>query len=68
MLDVIDPARPEANRPLYDQAIDALIRWQLASKPGVLPPYDRALLERELSLFPRVVHRARTAASRSRAS
>lgn len=52
MLDVIDPARPHANRPLYDQAIDALIRWQLASKPGVLPPYDRALLERELSLFP----------------
>jgi aminoglycoside/choline kinase family phosphotransferase len=52
MLDVIDPARPEASRPLYDQAIDALIRWQLASRPGVLPPYDRALLERELALFP----------------
>ena len=52
MLDVIDPAKPDASRPLYDQAIDALIRWQLASKPGVLPPYDRALLERELALFP----------------
>jgi len=52
MLDVIDPADPRAARPLYDQAIDALIRWQLSSKPGVLPPYDRALLERELSLFP----------------
>jgi aminoglycoside/choline kinase family phosphotransferase len=52
MLDVIDPARPEASRPLYGQAIDALIRWQLASRPGVLPPYDRALLERELALFP----------------
>lgn len=52
MLDVIDPARPDAARPLYAQAIDALIRWQLASKPGVLPPYDRALLERELALFP----------------
>ncbi|WP_018903432.1 aminoglycoside phosphotransferase family protein [Variovorax paradoxus] len=52
MLDVIDPARPDASRPLYDQAIDALIRWQLASRPGVLPPYDRALLERELALFP----------------
>ena len=52
MLDVIDPALPDASRPLYDQAIDALIRWQLASKPGVLPPYDRALLERELALFP----------------
>ncbi|MGJ7604848.1 aminoglycoside phosphotransferase family protein [Variovorax sp. LT1R20] len=52
MLDVIDPAQPDASRPLYDQAIDALIRWQLASQPGVLPPYDRALLERELALFP----------------
>ncbi len=52
MLDVIDAARPEANLPLYREAIDALIRWQLASKPGMLPPYDRALLERELSLFP----------------
>ncbi|SFP42918.1 hypothetical protein SAMN05216567_106123 [Variovorax sp. OK605] len=52
MLDMIDPARPDASRPLYDQAIGALIKWQLASRPGVLPPYDRALLERELSLFP----------------
>lgn len=52
MLDVIDPASAEAARPLYDQAIDALIRWQLASRPGVLPPYDQALLERELALFP----------------
>lgn len=33
-------------------AIDALIRWQLASRPGVLPPYDAALLQRELALFP----------------
>jgi aminoglycoside/choline kinase family phosphotransferase len=52
LLDVIDPKRPEANLPRYLEAIDALIRWQLASKPGVLPPYDRALLERELALFP----------------
>ena len=52
MLDVIDPAAPAAARPLYDQAIDALIRWQLASRPDMLPPYDRALLERELNLFP----------------
>jgi hypothetical protein len=52
MLDVMDPAGPEANLPYFLQAIDALVRWQLASKPGVLPPYDQALLERELSLFP----------------
>jgi aminoglycoside/choline kinase family phosphotransferase len=32
-------------------AIDALLRWQLASRPGTLPPYDRALLARELALF-----------------
>ena len=37
---------------LYIQAIDALVRWQVSSKPGVLPPYDDALLSRELALFP----------------
>jgi hypothetical protein len=37
---------------LFDDAIDALVRWQLASRPGVLPAYDRALLQRELDLFP----------------
>lgn len=37
---------------LFSDAIDALIRWQLASRPGVLPPYDRALLQREIDLFP----------------
>ena len=37
---------------LYMQAVDVLVRWQLASKPGVLPPYDEALLSRELALFP----------------
>jgi aminoglycoside/choline kinase family phosphotransferase len=34
------------------QAVDALVQWQLASGPGVLPPYDAALLNREMSLFP----------------
>jgi len=36
----------------YAAATDALIRIQRASRPGVLPDYDRALLERELRLFP----------------
>ena len=36
----------------YAAATDSLIRIQLASRPGVLPEYDRALLERELRLFP----------------
>ena len=37
---------------LFHDAIDALLRWQLVSKPGVLPPYDYALLTRELDLYP----------------
>jgi aminoglycoside/choline kinase family phosphotransferase len=37
---------------LFRDATDALIRWQLASRDGVLPPYDEALLRRELDLFP----------------
>jgi hypothetical protein len=37
---------------LFNDAIDALVRWQLASREGVLPPYDGALLTRELELFP----------------
>ncbi len=37
---------------LFGDANEALIAWQLASRPGVLPPYDRALLRRELDLFP----------------
>jgi aminoglycoside/choline kinase family phosphotransferase len=52
MIEVLDRERPDANRALYSDAADALIAWQLASKPGVLPPYDEALLQRELALFP----------------
>lgn len=37
---------------LYIDAIDALILLQTQSKPEALPPYDRALLQRELQLFP----------------
>ena len=37
---------------LYRDATAALIRWQLASREGVLPPYDEVLLRRELDLFP----------------
>jgi N-acetylmuramate 1-kinase len=52
MMGNIDPAHPQANLAAYLQAVDALITWQLASKPGILPPYDAALLRRELDLFP----------------
>jgi len=37
---------------LYSDAIDTLIVWQSASRDGVLPDYDDALLRRELLLFP----------------
>ena len=37
---------------LYRDAIAALVAIQRASRPGLLPEYDRALLERELMLFP----------------
>ena len=42
---------------LYGGATDALIKMQLASKPElnktiILPPYDEALLTREMQLFP----------------
>ncbi len=48
MLEVIEQ-QGEADKPgracaLYRQAVDALIGWQLASRPDVLPPYDDALL------------------------
>jgi hypothetical protein len=34
------------------EAIDSLIEMQGASRPGVLPDYDAALLAREMELFP----------------
>jgi N-acetylmuramate 1-kinase len=60
MMEAIDPpaaveaiAQPTAaHHALYLQAVDVLVQWQLASRPGVLPPYDDALLSRELALFP----------------
>jgi len=52
MMQVIDQEHAGANLPLYLQAVDALVAWQKASRPDVLPPYDEALLRRELELFP----------------
>jgi N-acetylmuramate 1-kinase len=48
----LDVLTAENARPLFQEATSALIQWQLASKPGVLPPYDEALLRQELQLFP----------------
>lgn len=52
MMQLIDPTHPEANLGFYLQALDALVSWQQASRADVLPPYDEALLRRELELFP----------------
>ncbi len=52
MMQVIQRDSAVTNLGLYLKAIDALIAWQSASTPGVLPPYDEALLRRELELFP----------------
>ncbi|WP_084383256.1 aminoglycoside phosphotransferase family protein [Hydrogenophaga flava] len=52
MMERIDADNPQANHARYLQAVDTLLAWQLASKPGELPPYDEALLRRELQLFP----------------
>jgi aminoglycoside/choline kinase family phosphotransferase len=45
-------AAPEHADVLMRPALDVLVRWQSASRPGLLPPYDEALLRRELALFP----------------
>jgi len=37
---------------LYEDALAALLRIQLLSRPGLLPDYGRELLEKELRLFP----------------
>jgi N-acetylmuramate 1-kinase len=52
MMEQIDRDNPQANFARYMQATDALLQLQTASKPGVLPAYDSALLQRELALFP----------------
>ncbi len=39
-------------RELYGDACNALIKIQLASKVGEVPPYDEAMLLREMRLFP----------------
>jgi len=52
LIELLDPARPQDAYAWYQQATDALLDWQKASQPGVLPVYDEALLRRELALFP----------------
>jgi aminoglycoside/choline kinase family phosphotransferase len=48
-LNVINADNADA---MFASAFDALLLWQKASRPGVLPEYDEPLLRRELALFP----------------
>ena len=52
MMEVIDTTNPQANMGLYLRAIDALLLLQQSQQGHTLPPYDEALLQRELHLFP----------------
>jgi hypothetical protein len=47
-LSVLSPSNVKA---LYQDASQALVKMQLASREGVLPPYDDATLQRELDIF-----------------
>lgn len=48
-LDLLNDHNADA---LFRDAVETLLKWQRATRPGVLPPYDEALLRREMELFP----------------
>ena len=52
LIERLNPDHPHTAHAWYLQAVDELLQWQQASRPGVLPAYDDALLRRELALFP----------------
>ena len=52
MMEAIDKSKPQANMGLYLRAVDALLLLQKSQQGHTLPPYDEALLQRELHLFP----------------
>ncbi len=51
-LAALNRAATEDADALMRDAIAALVQWQLRVDPATLPPYDEALLRRELQLFP----------------
>ena len=51
-LAALNRAEPGHADTLMRDAIAALVQWQLRIDPATLPPYDDALLRRELQLFP----------------
>ena len=50
--DSVATGRPAAADALMRDATRALIQWQTRTDASALPPYDDALLRRELALFP----------------
>ncbi|WP_027016527.1 aminoglycoside phosphotransferase family protein [Comamonas composti] len=52
VIQALDASRPQDAEAWYRSALEVLLDWQTASRPGVLPAYDQALLQRELQLFP----------------
>jgi aminoglycoside/choline kinase family phosphotransferase len=51
-LSTLDPNDPQRAQALLRDALDTLIRWQLTSREGVLPPFDESFLRREMELMP----------------
>jgi aminoglycoside/choline kinase family phosphotransferase len=51
-LDAFAQASPSQADTLMRDAIAALVQWQAQVPAGELPPYDEAMLRRELQLFP----------------
>jgi aminoglycoside/choline kinase family phosphotransferase len=51
-LEALQEATPAQADTLMRDAVRALVQWQTAVDTSLLPPYDEALLQRELALFP----------------
>jgi len=52
MMQVVSSCDSDTRSSLFNQATDSLVLLQSSSTPGLLPPYNHALLRRELDLFP----------------
>jgi aminoglycoside/choline kinase family phosphotransferase len=46
MMQVLDTEHADRNLGFFNRALDALLVWQQASRPDILPLYDAALLQR----------------------
>ena len=52
VIEALNPENSQDAEAWYRSALEVLLELQLASREGVLPVYDEALLRRELQLFP----------------